>query len=338
VTDSALHHVGLAISLGDYVLMLDGSADAAASSIGPSTGSPGVLYVGGGPGAGTAFTGTIAHVALPKYQASLTTTRIAAHAQAGLTGFAGELSGARITRYASYAGVPSGEITADTGQATIGHVDTTGETPIALMQKVTETENGVLFDGKDGTLTFKERDARYTVASAFTLSVTAQEVEADLEPKDDDQFLVNDVSATANGTSAGRAIDQTSIDDNGVYRKGLETVTDNVADALAGAQWAVGQGKDPEPRYTQVTVDVVNSSTSQAALVLAADIGTRFTLSGLPSQAPASSVDMFIEGYTETITSATHVITFNTSPATGYDVWTIEDPVFGQYDAYPIAF
>jgi hypothetical protein len=47
---------------------------------------------------------------------------------------------------------------------------------------------------------------------------------------------------------------------------------------------------------------------------------------------------MFIEGYTETITSATHVITFNTSPATGYDVWTIEDPVFGQYDAYPIAF
>ena len=285
---------------------------------------------------GKRFIGSVAHVAA--YSATLSGTRVTAHYQAGSTGFAGEFSGARIARYAAYAGIPTAEQALDTGIATIGHFDITGMTPIAAMQKVAETEGGVLYDARDGTLTFKQRDARYTVASAFSLSVTAQEVEADLEPKDDDQFVVNDVTATANGAPAGRALDATSLADQGVYAKTLDTVTDNVSDALAGAQWAVTLGADPPPRYSTVTVDITNSSPAQAALVLAADIGTRFTLTNLPSQAPAASVDLFVEGYSEVITATSHRITFNTSPAAGYDVWTIEDAVFGQYDAYPISY
>jgi hypothetical protein len=336
VADGAWHQLLVNTNGATADLYLDGALSVAgvgAINI-PAISVGGLLnYSGGAQGQ---FIGSIAHVV--PYSAPLSAAQVAANYQAGSTGFAGESGTARLTRLAGYAGIPSAEVSAGASSSTIGHFDITGMTPIAAMQKVVETENGVLYDAKDGTLTFKGRDARYTVASSFTLDCTAQEVEADLEPKDDDQFVVNDVTATANGTPAGRAIDQTSIDDQGAYKQNLDTVTDNADDALAGAQWKVYQGADPAPRYTTVTVDVTNSSTSQAAAILAAEIGTRFTLTNLPSQAPGLSVDLFVEGYSEEITATSHRITFNTSPAAGYDVWTIEDAVFGQYDAYPIAY
>lgn len=328
VTDSAVHHGAFKFDAAGttMTLLLDGVSQGTAAV--SDTSIIGLLI-------GSGFTGAISHVAA--FDTTLSNARLAAHSDAGLTGFAGESAGDRITRLAGYGGILAAEVSADPGSSTIGHFDITGMTPIAAMQKVAETENGTLFDARDGTLTFLDRESRYTVSSSFTLDVTAQEVEADLEPKDDDQFVVNDVTATANGVPAGHVVNQTSIDEQGYYRQNLDTVTDDADDALQGANWMVAKGADPAPRYSSVTVDVTNSSAAQAAAVLAADIGTRFTLSNLPDQVE-STADLFVEGYTETITATRHTITFNTSPADGYDVWTIEDAVFGQYDAYPIAY
>lgn len=336
VTDGEVH----SLSWQSGHVLVDGV------DIGSPTNSPvtGVLKVGGigvgytfsGTGAPvTQLTGAMSHVAA---FTTLSTARAAEHAGAGLTGSAGESSDDRIARLAAIAGVPTAEQDLDAGSSTVGAVESGGATPLAAMLAVAETENGVLFDAKDGKLTFQGRDARYTTASAFTLSAASQQVEADLSPVDDDQFVVNDVTASANGVPAGRVVDTASQDDFGIYKQTLDTITDNTADALAGAQWRVALGKDPAPRYSTVSVDVTNSSTALAAAVMAAEIGTRFTLADLPATAPATSVDLFVEGYTETITATSHRVTFNTSPAAGYDVWTIEDAVFGQYDAYPIAY
>jgi hypothetical protein len=57
----------------------------------------------------------------------------------------------------------------------------------------------------------------------------------------------------------------------------------------------------------------------------------------MPSQAATSSQDYYVEGYSESIGEARHSITFNISQAQPFDVFTIGDPVLGQYDAYPIA-
>lgn len=333
VADGLVHHVlwdGASIYLDGVLTSLIGTAPSA--SLSPVVGVGGSLN----PSLGAPFIGSIAHAAV--HDSSPSAARALAHSDAGSDGFAGESAGARITRLARYGGVPAAEVSADAGSSTIGHFDITGMTPVAAMQKVVETENGVLFDARDGTLTFTGRDARYNLTSSFTLDVTAQEVEADLEPKDDDQFLVNDVTVTANGVPAGRVVDITSLDENGHYAQSLDTVTDDTDDALQGANWKVAKGADPEPRYSQVTVDITNSSTAQAAAVLAADVGTRFTLSNLPDQVE-STADLFVEGYAETITTTSHRITFNTSPATGYDVFTLNDATFGELDgAYPLAF
>ena len=105
-------------------------------------------------------------------------------------GFNTDASGARIYRYARLAGIPTAEVSVETGLSTaIAHKDTTGQTAMQMMQDVAETEDGIVFDGKDGTLTFHARSHRYASTSAFTLSVTAGEVEADLSPVLDDQGM-----------------------------------------------------------------------------------------------------------------------------------------------------
>ena len=65
------------------------------------------------------------------------------------------------------------------------------------------------------------------------------------------------------------------------------------------------------------------------------------TLAGLPAQASATSVDFFIEGYTETIGPASYEFTFNVSPVNdelNNDVWILQDATYGVYDAHRLAY
>lgn len=328
VADSLVHCVEVTRSGTALSLYLDGvSKD---TDVNGTAIAAGDLWVGSGSlgaavGLTNPFHGSLSHVALSSTADS--STRAAAYATAGSTGFAGESGAARITRLAGYAGVPAAELSLDTGVATIAHFDITGTAPTAAMQKVTDTENGILYDAKDGTLTFKDRDHRYALASSFTLNATAQEVQGDLLPRLDDQFLVNDATATGIDTSA-RIIDATSTADYGYYRQTIDAASSDPEAVRALAEWRVGLNKQPTSRYPTVSVDVVNLSTAQAALILAADISTRFGLSSLPTQAPASTADFFVEGYAERITESKHLITFNTSPTTGYagaaGVWQLD--------------
>ena len=278
--------------------------------------------------------------------------RIAAHAAAGLTGFEGDTPAERLAGYALFVDIAADELDLDAGTTPLSHIDTTGSTAIEAMRKVEATDNGVLFDGRDGHLVFHGRARRYTAESAFTLNCEWQHVEASLEVKDDDQFQVNDATAT-NGTFTARVLDQDSVDEHGRYAAQLEVHSTSIGEVEAAAQWRVGQYADPEPRFTNVEVDLlalINAPfgvetfgygifpSGLAADVLTADIGTRFTVENLPDQAPDATVDMFVEGYTETIGSASHRISFNTSPASVAEVWIIGHPVYGRLGLYPLAY
>ena len=155
----------------------------------------------GGAYAGTLFEGTVAHAAVGVQAATaVTDARYAAHYHAGADGFTADSSDERIARYARLAGIPTAEVTVEAGlSASIAHKDTTGQTAVSMMQAVELTEDGVVFDARDGTLTFHARSHRYNSTSAFTLDCAAQEVEATLSPVLDDQGLLNDIKATREG-------------------------------------------------------------------------------------------------------------------------------------------
>lgn len=266
----------------------------------------------------------------------LTADEIAAIAEAGLTAGEGETPGARIERLAALAGIPGAEVVADTGVTSalaLQHTEDTGA--LSLMQDVAVTEGGVVFDGRDGTLVFHDRARRYLSASEFTLDAAAQEVESDLAPLYDDFGMLNDVEATGgeDGTVVSRTVDQESIDEFGTYRDSRPLLTTSAIEVQATADWLVSRFSQPRVRIPSISVDVLNSGVALAASVLAADLDTRFTVTGLPSQAPATTLELLIEGYRESMSAAGHTITFNVSDASVYDVLILDDPDRGCLDS-----
>jgi hypothetical protein len=333
--DGNTHHLAVTQSLSagtvTVTLVVDGVSVGTNTYAAPFLTSFSALWVGGSGFSSAMFNGTIAHVAI--YTSALSVARLAVHAAAGLTGFSGERSDQRIARLAGYAGVLTAEQSLEVGSSTsIASVDITGAAPLQSMQDVTATEGGVLFIDGQGLLTFQSRGHRYNATSAAT--ITAPDTDPSLRFISNDALLVNDVTVGRPGGATVRAVDAASIIDYGKASPPggpitLLTTSDNeVADA---ANWKANANSDVTPRLPNLTVDLLTSP-GLYATVLLLELGSRITLSGLPAQAPASSVDLFIEGWTETITSGGWVIAFNTSPAANSAVWQLDSALYSQLD------
>jgi len=335
VNDGLTHHAMVTETLSGgnltAVLYLDGvqvaTSTIAASSIAPRD----QLAMGGSVGSGFGMlNGVLSHVAVTGGTTAITAARALAHATSGLTGFSGERSDQRIDRLATYAGVPAAEVATETGLSTsIVNQVTNGKTALALMSDVVATESGVLFDARDGTLTFHGRGHRYGAATAMTL---AGEILA-IEPGLDDQGLVNDITVNRDAGVTVRIVDEASIDDYGLYRDTVTLLTTLDSEVQDAASWKVGNGATPLVRIPVAQVDLGQATSSQRAALLALEIGDRVTLANLPSQAPAASMDFFVEGYTEQISSALYQFAFNLSPAALSGVWVLDSAVYSVLDS-----
>jgi len=344
IEDGATHAVAVVddVAAGTVKLYVDGVEEA--SGVSPDAlVSPTRLFVG------PAFTGSVAHVTTGP---PVSEARLAAYSQAGLTGFVGETPAERLARYARYAGIPVAETDFETGHALIAHIDTTGKTPLDLMREVETTEGGVLFDGLgvrgygsggygmgpyssglDGSLTFHDRAHRYGATSAFTLDYSAGHIKNQLAPVLDDQQMVNDMTVTNAAGVSARKVDQNSLDEYGTYDGSVDLATSDLDEPRHRSAWVVGRYATPEVRVSAVEVLLNDLPVALAQAVLSAVPGTRFTLSGLPANAPASSMDLFVEGVSDFITATEHRITLRTSPASVYNVWILGDSTYGVLDS-----
>jgi hypothetical protein len=257
----------------------------------------------------------------------MTDSRVQQHALSGLTGFRGERSDQRISRLAGYAGIPAGEVTVESGLSTsIINQDTTGQVPISLMQAVSDTEGGVLFDAGDGQLTFHARSHRYNAVSALTLGGT--DLQVTLEPRLDDQDLVNDITASRDGGVSVRVVDTPSLNEYGTYRDDITLLTTDDNEVSDAAYWRLYNGSTPQVNVPTAETELAAATIAQTTAVLAREIGDRVTLSGLPSQAPAAAMDFFAEGISEVITGSSHRVTFNLSSASQSGVWQLDSATY----------
>lgn len=329
VTDGAIHHALVEYTTGGgFNFYLDGTlVGSDATNIGaiPTVDR---VHVGGNSSSPTSsFAGSIAYAAFG--YGDLIADRVAAHSGAGRTGFEGETAAERLTRYAGFAGIPSSECSFDTGQVPdLAHIDTEGETALDVMRVVEETEGGVLFDAGDGTLTFQDRSHRYGAASSFT--VPASVVVTPITPVLDDQLMVNDMTATGSTDITAHVFDSTSIDDYGPYRESLELATSDAEEPFQAASWRVGRYAEPVVRLSTVEILLNKCDAALTAAIMAAEPGTKFTLTGLSStNAPATSMDLFVEGMQERIDASEHRVIFRTSPAELFGVWILGTSALG---------
>jgi hypothetical protein len=292
-----------------------------------------VLHVGGYRGT-RLWNGSIGHAVVYATLDYSVGPLITGHYSAGMTGFSGEDADVRLQRLATYAQVPSVTISGSTFDP-IASQGPGGTQVVARMREVESTESARLFAERDYYgLAFQSRDLRYNpnpLSEVFTIAYADLETNS-VELADDDQKLVNSIEASRPGGATQKVTAPSSILAFGIYDPGaisiLKTSDNSVLDA---AYWRVSRYANPSPELREVPIEAYTMSTYLD--ILDADISSYFSVTSMPSQAPASSMRVTVEGYTETIKEKSHLIQFHTSATNNDSVWVLDDPTYSVLDS-----
>ncbi|HYS34486.1 MAG TPA: LamG-like jellyroll fold domain-containing protein, partial [Pseudonocardiaceae bacterium] len=253
---------------------------------------------------------------------------------AAVGGYSGDTTDARIARYLGYAGLDSSSWTLDVGQTTVGTYPQPGKDVVSACQDMATTEGGVFsirWDGKARLTNRRYRDAT-TPVLILDASVPAL-LDPDVwDPAFDESTLVN--SSTANRSAeSGTLSTQTYTDTVSLAAYGesdapdITTYTLSDQDALNLAQAQVAGNAYPAFRLNQLAVNFHAATTSLYAALGAVEIGSRIRIINVPAAAaPLGTIDLFVEGWTETPTPTTYRVVFDTSPA--------DSPPRGKWDSF----
>ncbi|MET9517042.1 LamG-like jellyroll fold domain-containing protein [Streptomyces sp. NPDC002994] len=291
-----------------------------------------VLTVGGFKNA-RLWNGTIGHVALHTTPSTPLGTTLAEHYTAGTTAFNGETADSRIERLARYAGLSSVTVWGSTHDAVAGQ-GPAGTGALARMREVETTEAARLFAERDWYgLAYQSRDLRYNpdpLSEVFTIDYADLDTN-EVEVADDDQKLVNIVDASRPGGATQRVTASESVLAFGAYEESLDLLKTSDNSVLDAAHWLVSRYADPQPELREVPVEAYSMATYLD--ILDAEISSYFSVTGLPAQAPASTLRVTVEGYSETIGDRYHRIQFRTSRSATDSVWVLDDSVYSVLDS-----
>ncbi|WP_155054593.1 carbohydrate binding domain-containing protein [Streptomyces blattellae] len=323
LADGILHHILLHEAEGK--VFVDG-VEYALSTL--PTDDMRILQIGGFQNS-RLWSGTIAHVAL--YLRPATSAELVGHYTTGSTAHVGETADDRLARLASYAGLTV--TTQGTTFDAMASQAELGKSALEHQREVERTESGKLLASRaSAALLFQSRDLRYNPVPAISLAYGDLETDG-VKYADDDQKMVNDVTASRVGGATQRVISQASIDTYGPKPRDLELYKNTDNAASDAANWLVSRYADPPSEIRQVPVEAYSMPLATYRALLNADVSTVLALTSLPDQAPASTATSTIEGYTERIGLRQHHLDFHTSRAATDTVWVLDDPTYSILDS-----
>jgi hypothetical protein len=247
----------------------------------------------------------------------------------GADGFDGEGTWARFQRLLFEENLAWG----NSGAATL-----MGPQPTASLQsqlaEIEATEAAPVYDGTNGLINLTQRQDRYNSTVALTLDFDSGQVAEPPEPTDDDQQLKNDITVSRSGGSSARATQTTGPNNTsavGVYTHSVTVNTQTDTALPYHAQWLRHLGTVDELRFPRVDMNFARATTKITDW-LACDINSRIQLTNPPSQLAPDTIDLILEGYTETLGPYTWAVAANCSPATPWQVFEVEDDDLGRVD------
>ncbi|MGH8952531.1 MAG: hypothetical protein ACRDX9_14015, partial [Acidimicrobiia bacterium] len=203
---------------------------------------------------------------------------------------------------------------------------------VELLQECADTDLGVLYEqrGQDG-IAFRTHKSLHNQTSALTLDLEQRGLADPFEPVLDDQRLRNDITVARRDGSEARAVDETSVEVEGLYN---EEITVNVEDDLHlpdQAGWRLHLGTWPELRLPAIASSMLAAGAPVIADWLDTDLGDRFTAANLMRQYDRDT-RLLVEGYDETLSFFGWDATLNGSPAGPWEVGVRDDDTRGKRD------
>ncbi|MFB7185208.1 LamG-like jellyroll fold domain-containing protein [Streptomyces sp. NPDC056230] len=247
-----------------------------------------------------------------------------------------ESEAARLSRIATFANF-DGEVAADPGVSTLLTPDwESGASALEEVQKAAADASGYVFMDGDGRLTYHGRRRRQSAPVRFVLSDSGgMPYEPGLQFEMDQDRIINEVTYSRPGGSAATVSDAASRAAYGRKSKSIDLRVTSDTEAAGAAYGLLNAYAAPSVRCDQVTLN----PTATAALfpvTLGIEIGDRITLADLPSSAPASSFDFYVEAIETSVegngTAPEWTTVLSLSPAAASDVWVLEDPALGRLD------
>ncbi|HEY1176979.1 MAG TPA: hypothetical protein VGF17_12545 [Phytomonospora sp.] len=253
-------------------------------------------------------------------------------------GFTGERAGARMRRLADEQAVPLSVIGDPADTEPVGP-----QRPAALLDLLrlaAETDGGIFGEASDrAELTYRTRASLYNQPPALVLDYAAGQVAPPFEPVEDDQIR-NDWTITRDGGSSGHAVlDEGPLSvqapPNGIgpYPDGktLSLYRDEQTDPLAS--WMLHLTSWDEARYPSVTL-LLHKCPELIPDVLALRVGDKIRIVNLPVEfAAAGTVELLVDGWTETLQPRAWAITFTCSPAGPWTVAVRDETTLARRDA-----
>lgn len=247
----------------------------------------------------------------------LTPTELATVADAGLGLFSGDTTDQRIQRVAAWSDIPAAEVVTTASPITVSGLPNDGAQALTLMRAMETTENGVLHDDREGRLVFEPRTARYNSPVALTVDVDAQLLGRDYAPKADRQGLANyAIAKNAAQTVEVTVTDEASRNEYGDAAYNVETHALDPEEPAQLAALRVNATGTPRPRAPSATLRHLDWTGADLAALLSLDVGSKVAVTNRPAQAGSSSVEHFMEGYTEKLSPFYGEISLNLSPGT----------------------
>jgi hypothetical protein len=280
------------------------------------------------------FYGRLANIGV--YPTVLSATRITEHARVRdtLASYTSETSAAKFTRLGQIAGLSSTEYGFSYGasgvtSANMAPFPVGDRSLLDAANEVAIAEASAVYLDRSGVLRLAARDKRYSTAVAFTVPATA--IDKGTGFATDMGAVVNDVTVSRPGGITARSVDAASVTAYDTHDSTTTVYLSSDSQAVDMAAFLANLNSQPVPRISGISVDLVSSAALvDEASILAAEVGDRFQVTGLPSAStPAATLDLIVDGVTDTVTSTSWrralVATQLDASAT---VWVLDDATY----------
>ena len=196
-----------------------------------------------------------------------------------------ELSGARVSAVLDMLSVawPEGRRSIDTGESTLG-ADVFDGNALQYLQKVSDSEQGLLFIAKNGDLVFRDRlDATPTTAALTDFTDDGTGIPFTLTAVNyGSELLYNQAVVTSGELSAQAGNDRSQIA-YGVTSVELDTLVSTEAQLQNLADFLVQKYGDPEYRFETISVNLDTVGATYKATCLGLEIGDVVSITFTPN-------------------------------------------------------
>jgi len=257
---------------------------------------------------------------------------------------AGELSGARVHRVLDSVAWPLGLRDIDAGNSTLQGT-TMDRSGWEELLKVQDSEIGQLFVDSRGYVVFRSRRAPLTDTKSAVSQGTFGDAAGQIpfvaaNTTYDDTALNNLVRVSNVGGTQQTAADLTSQEQYLIHtfdRTDLILQTDDEAASYAG--FVLYQTKDPELRFTSMTVAGHDDPDALFPHMLGREVGDRITLTRSPPGGGSFSRDGFIVGIAHEVSGPNEWrTTWTLQSASHWAFFTLDNSMLGTLDDNALAF